>query len=124
MEVGTPLPPDLETIHAAAVLGQHNPSDRDALIARLHAVHHAYNAEHDALYTKQKKVKATLDQLYENERKANLASFDTVLKMGPARMTLERAKQLLEMAKDGLVGLSSEMAARAKKILDSGKDEE
>jgi Skp family chaperone for outer membrane proteins len=125
MEIGSPLPADLAEIDAGAVLNSHPPAVRDSFIKRLHAAHHAYNDEHEALYAKQRAIKATLDKLYLARDLETRASFDTaIVKQGGVKFTVAKAKQFLDDAKEGFVNLGAGVAERLKRIVDSGKDEE
>jgi hypothetical protein len=127
MDIGSPLPPDLAEIDAMAQLNQHTPDQQTALIARLHAVHHGYNQEHEALYEKQRTVRDVLSKIYYNRDVAMRASFDLIVTQGAAssqKYTLEDAKDMLRLAGKGIGTLRSGIADRLKKIIESGKDEE
>lgn len=124
MEIGTPLPADLETINSKAVLGQFGERELPQALARLHAVHAQYDAEIAELVKKKITIKDSLVKVYARRNQDTMAGFDNVVKVGPAKFSLDRAAAYLADAAMGLINLPSTMAERLKKIVDSGKDEE
>jgi hypothetical protein len=124
MEVGTPLPPELAQIEARATLNDHSPEEMKAILAQLHRVHANYDDEIGQLHGKKVEVKRVLTKIYANRDMNTLAGFDNVLRMGPAKFSLSRAKDYLADAAAGLINLPEAAYQRLKRIVESGKDEE
>lgn len=124
MEVGTPLPANLAEIDAGATLNKHSSEEIKLHLANLHRAHAAYDAEIGEIHGKKVEIKRVLTKIYVNRDNANLAGFDTVLRLGEAKFTVEKAKAYLADAANGFIGLPNALYERLAKIVRSGKDEE
>jgi hypothetical protein len=108
MELGTPVPDNVQELPLDA----------------LYKLHATMWDEHNQVKAKRALLKPHIDRAEMAKQLATRASFDTVLKVGPTRYTLDDAKQTIALAAKGLFNLPGELTDRLKKVIASGKDEE
>lgn len=124
MEIGTPLPPDIAEINAAAILNAQDAPTRKAIRTRLQAVHAALGEESQQLHEKRVALRNVLIRIDHNESNANRASFDTILGMGKSSQdvadsidfTPEGARDMLKNVARGLFQLPTTVIEKLKKI--------
>ena len=106
MDIGKPVPPNLETMS----------------IPQLHGIMEDYNAEIEAVVAKQKAVKPTLDALHMAKKLSNRAGFDTVIGMGKPKMTIADARALIQRIAEGTYEAPGVVLDALKEFVAGGKD--